>query len=64
MRNKWTRTEYKQIIEDAKLYFYRNYESVPYGRKEVEEWMRDGIFLEMAKRLKKFDFLKEVKNKL
>lgn len=64
MRNKWTRTEYKQLIENAKLYFYRNYESVPYGRKEVEQWMRDGIFLEMAKRLKKFDFLKEVKSKL
>ena len=63
MRNKWTRQEYKQIIEDAKLYFYRNYESAPYGRKEVEQWMRDGIFLEMAKRLKKIDFLKQVVKK-
>lgn len=64
MRNKWTRKEYKQIIEDARNYFYRNYESVPYGRKEVEQWMRDGIFVEMAKRLKKLDFLIKVQAKL
>lgn len=64
MRNKWTRNEYKQIMEDARVHFYRNYESVPYGRKEIEQWMRDGIFIEMAKRLKKLDFLAEVKAKL
>jgi hypothetical protein len=64
MRNKWTRKEYKQIMEGAKSYFYRNYESVPYSEKEAEQWMRDGIFVEMAKRLKKFDFLAKVQAKL
>lgn len=64
MRNKWTRKEYKQIIENAKHYFYINYESVPYSEKEAEQWMKDGIFVEMAKRLKKFDFLAKVQAKL
>ena len=50
MRNNYTRTEYKQIMSDAKEFYRTNYEeqAIP---DDPNKWLRDGIFIENVKAL-------------
>ena len=59
MRNNYTRTEYKQIMSDARELYRTNYEEQPIP-DDPNKWLKDGIFIEMSKRLKKYELLDKV----